>query len=207
MDADTMLLWSIEETAGYDSAWARVGGSVLRAEGRAVALRARPYWIDYELETRDDFVHRALRVTSRWQGGSASLELVRSDSGEWTVDGDPRRDLADALDCDLAACPLTNAMPILRHRLHQQTGDEMFVMAFVEVPDLRVVISEQRYVHLRRTEDEGAIVGFRAGSFGADLTVDRDGFVVDYPQLGRRVTEGAFPPGIRAAGPGPSRPG
>lgn len=188
-----MLLWGVAATAGYDAAWVHADDRRLRADGHAVAQHPRPYWIDYELDTGDGFVHRILRVTSRWEGGGgASLELSRSDDGRWTVNGDPRPDLADALDCDIAACPLTNAMPILRHGLHRGPGDVTFLMAFVEVPDLRVAAVEQRYVHLRATEDGGAVVGFRSGSFASDLTIDDAGFVVDYPQLGRRVP--ATPP-------------
>lgn len=204
VDAGQLLLWSVEATAGYDAAWVRVDDRRLRAEGRAVALRPRPYWVDHELETDDGFVHRALRMTSRWEGGGASLDLARLDDGTWTVNGHPRPDLADALDCDIAACPLTNAMPILRHGLHRRPGDVTFVMAFVEVPGLSVVAVEQRYVHLRSTEDGGAVVGYRSGSFASDLTIDADGFVVDYPQLGRRATwmaPGVRPPPRRAPSP------
>jgi hypothetical protein len=191
MDADTLLLWNVEATAGFDAAWVRVDGRRLRAEGRAVALRPRPYWVDYELDTGNGFVHRTLRMTSRWEGGGESLDLARSEDGRWTVNGVPRPDLADALDCDIAACPLTNAMPILRHGLHRGPGDVTFLMAFVEVPDLSVLAVEQRYVHLRSTEDGGAVVGYRSGSFASDLTIDGDGFVVEYPQLGRRVSAAA----------------
>lgn len=33
-----MLLWMIDETSGFDSAWASVDGRLLRAEGRACGL-------------------------------------------------------------------------------------------------------------------------------------------------------------------------
>ncbi len=187
MNVAPLLVWNVEATAGFDAAWVRVDDRRLLAEGRAVAVHPRPYWIDYELETGDDFVHRALRATCQWEGGGASLELARSEDGVWTVNGDPRPDLAGALDCDLAACPLTNTMPILRHGLHRRPGDVTFVMAFVEVPDLSVVAVRQRYVHLRASGDGGGIVGYRSDGFASDLTIDGGGFVVDYPQLGRRV--------------------
>jgi hypothetical protein len=90
-------------------------------------------------------------------------------------------------------CPLTNTMPVLRHRLHETPGDRTFLMAFVEVPSLRVVPNEQRYTHLERRGD-GALVRYRSGTFRSDLTIDGDGFVVDYPQLGRRLSTG--PPGF-----------
>jgi len=37
-----MLLWSIEETAGFDSAWASIDGDRLRAEPLSCRLRPHP---------------------------------------------------------------------------------------------------------------------------------------------------------------------
>jgi len=203
--AGRMLLWEIDETAGFDTAWASVAEGQLRAEGRSCGLLPTPYWVDYRLETSDGYATRLMAVETRWEGGSASLELRRQD-GRWTVGGEDRPDLADALDCDLAACPLTNTMQILRHDLHRGPGERDFLMAFIEVPSLRVVPSRQRYTHLRLMGGGGAVVGYASGSFGSDLVIDADGFVVEYPQLGRRVEPGRLPDGVRAAGPGSVRP-
>jgi uncharacterized protein len=188
---DRLLVWSIDETDGFDACWASIDGTRLSAEGRAVAQRPASWWLSYRLETGDDFVHRLLVVESRWEGGAATLELRRDDGGEprrsvWTANGEPRPDLAAALDCDLMACPLTNTMPVLRHGLHRAAGDRTFLMAFVQVPDLRVVANEQRYAHLEERAD-GALVRYRSDGFQSDLTIDGDGFVVDYPRLGRRL--------------------
>ena len=95
--------------------------------------------------------------------------------------------LDHALDCDLAWCPLTNLMPVLRHRLHREPGRHDLVMAWVRLPELTVSRSGQRYEHLRRNADGTAVVRFSSGAFSADLTVDADGFVVDYPGLARAV--------------------
>jgi len=206
MRADRMLLWTIDETAGVDAAWISATTGRLAADGRAAGLRPRPYWLTYRLETGDAWVTSRMIVDARWVDGMASLDL-RNEAGHWTVDGVARPDLDGALDCDLAACPLTNTMPIRRHGLHERPGDVRFRMAFIEVPDLRVVVSHQRYTHVRAIQGGGAIVRYRSGSFESDLTVDADGFVVDYPQLGRRISPGPPVDGIRAAGPGSARPG
>ena len=204
--AEHLLIWSIDETAGIDTAWASLEGSRLEAEGVAAGQRPRPYSLTYRLKTDEAWATRRMTVDSRWTGGSASLDLRRVD-GAWTVNGDARPDLDDALDCDLGACPLTNTMPVLRHRLHEITGDVTFLMAFIEVPDLRVLPSTQRYTHLETIPGGGALVRYRSGTFLSDLTMDAEGFVVTYPQLGRRVVPGPGDPGIRAAGPGSARPG
>jgi hypothetical protein len=103
--------------------------------------------------------------------------------------------LIGAIDCDLGLCPVTNTMPMLRSVLNRTgrstiPGPELnFVMAWVEVPSLRVIRSEQIY-QLRRIDLDGTSVVRYIGlhrSFETDLSVDRDGLVIDYPQLARRV--------------------
>ena len=90
--------------------------------------------------------------------------------------------MGDALDCDLALSPLTNAMPILRHGLHEQPGEADFTMAWVDVPSLTVTESRQRYEHvapgLVRYVDRGEFDGFTA-----ELELDPDGLVLTYPGL------------------------
>jgi hypothetical protein len=186
---ERLLVWTIDETDGFDTCWASIDGGRLAADGRSVGQRPGPWWVTYRLETGDDFVHVRLVAESRWDGGAATLDLRRASDGAWTTDGEGRPDLAEALDCDLMACPLTNTMPVLRHGLHRTPGDLEFLMAFVQVPSLVVVANRQRYTHVRALPD-GGIVRYRSGGFSSDLVIDGEGFVLDYPQLGRRVAPG-----------------
>ena len=102
--------------------------------------------------------------------------------------------LDGALDCDLAFSPLTNAMPVRRHRL-DRSGAESFLMAWVSLPDLAVTPSRQHYTHVNCGED-GSTVRYESESrdFVAELELDADGLVRVYPQLARRVEAGQ-PPG------------
>jgi uncharacterized protein len=185
---DRLLVWTIDDTDGFDTAWVAIDGSRLTVDGRTVGQRPTAWWLEYRLETGEQFVHDRLVAASRWDGRTATLDLRRdAASGSWTADGEPRPDLDGALDCDLMACPLTNTMPVLRHDLHRTPGDRTLLMAFVEVPSLTVVPNRQRYTHLRPLPRGGGVVRYRSGTFSSDLTLDGDGFVVDYPRLGRRL--------------------
>jgi hypothetical protein len=141
-------------------------------------------------------------VTTRGEGWRRTLDLRRSGSGGWTIEaqahgnvhlpapgGDPT-DVAEALDCDLSLCPLTNTMPVLRHDLLRSDGSADFVMAWVSVPDLAVSPSRQRYTTLGRLEDGGRLIRYESldSDFKADVSFDPDGLVVDYPGLARRVS-------------------
>jgi len=56
-------------------------------------------------------------------------------------------------------------------------------MAWIAVPTLTVHPSPQTYTHLAPHQ-----VRFASGSYQADLTLDDDGLVVDYPGMARRVS-------------------
>jgi hypothetical protein len=200
------LVWHVVETAGFEAAWLSLDGMTLRATGRAVGQLPEPYWLTYTLQTDDRAATTRLEITAATADAQYQLDL-RRDDGAWSVNGQPRDDLADALDCDLACSPVTNTMPIIRHGLHRGPGAHRYVMAFVQVPTLRVVASQQSYTHLDVASD-AARVRYASGTFVSDLTVDLEGLVVDYPTLARRIpATSAVTAEQRVGGPGSPRPG
>lgn len=144
-----------------------------------------PYWLEYELETGPDYVTKRLRVSVADGSEERSLDLVK-EGDAWLGNGRPIPAVAGALDCDLGLCPLTNTMPILRHRFHREPGRHDFLMAWISVPDLEVHASRQTYTHIERREVD-ALVRYASGTFTSDLHVDDDGLVIDYPQLATRI--------------------
>ncbi|GLF97053.1 putative glycolipid-binding domain-containing protein [Streptomyces yaizuensis] len=184
----TCLTWQVIDSGGHETAWIEAGDDRLTARGRAVGITPEPYWISYELQTGPGWVTRELRVRAESAAGVRELLLGHDGSGRWSVDGVARPELDGALDCDLGLCPLTNSMPVLRHRLHREPGEREFLMAWVRVPELTVHRSPQTYT--TRSVDEpggGALIRYTSGEFRRDITVDGDGFVVDYPGLARRI--------------------
>jgi uncharacterized protein len=171
----------------------------LSASGIQLGAHPIPYRVDYRLDATDGFVTRELELSSVGEGWRRQLVLRHDGSGGWSAEleqaGDPPGgawdaglpDLAEARDIDVGFSPLTNSMPILRHRLHRE-GSRDFVMAWVSIPDLRVSASKQRYEHVR-ADDAGATVRFLEldGDFTAELELDQDGLLVFYPALSRRV--------------------
>ena len=132
----------------------------LRATGTQIGIEPVPYRADYRLDaTAPGSVTRSLRVEVTGEGWERRLRLERAEDREWTIEvgGSGAVDLpapggdgelvAEALDCDLAFSPLTNAMPVRRHRL-DQGGAESFLMAWVSLPDLAVTPSVQHYTHI-----------------------------------------------------------
>ncbi|MGH2686575.1 MAG: putative glycolipid-binding domain-containing protein [Actinomycetota bacterium] len=193
------LLWRRADLTGIEGSFVEVDETTLSAHGGVIASGTVPHQLTYRLETSAGFTTRRIVVRAEGAGWRRDLDLRRDDDGAWTIDGrsgggdlPPAGGDAGSLkgcpDCDLGYSPLTNTMPVLRHRLHLEEGSTEVDAAWISVPDLQVERLEQRYSHVRRT-DESAVVRYetRSGSFTADIEVDRAGFVVRYPGLATRI--------------------
>jgi uncharacterized protein len=180
------ISWQVSESEGFETSWIDLGDDSLQARGRAVGTIPELYWVTYTLDTGADFITRRLRVSVERASGSAELDLRRDEDGVWTGNGAPIPDVEGALDCDLGLCPLTNTMPVLRHRLHVTPGESELLMAWVSVPDLVVQPSVQTYTTLAMTP-QGAYIRFAAGDFHSDIEVDASGLVVEYPGMATRL--------------------
>jgi uncharacterized protein len=175
--------WASEEGAGIEhlafeaNAEGVVVESVLTGQGDG-----RAYGLCYRIEC--DVQWRVKHAFLRVMGG-ASLELHGDGAGHWR-DGNGRAlaHLDGCIDIDIAATPFTNTLPI--RRLHLRKGERRVLeMVYVAVPDLQVTRMRQAYTCL---EPDRAYRYENVGSnFSADLEVDEDGLVIDYPSLFRRL--------------------
>ncbi|MGN9913152.1 putative glycolipid-binding domain-containing protein [Phytohabitans sp. LJ34] len=198
------LLWQRTDTTGTDLALVddRRG---LYARGIATAVDPIPYVCRYELVTDETWATAHLDVSVEGAGWLRTLRLERA-VGRWRAttaeQGDLDRALAsaghapvglpgtedpgrlhDATDVDLGGSPLPNTLPIRRLSLLTEPPGttHRLNMAWVLVPSLEVLPSEQTY----RVVDEST-VRFDIDGFGAELAVDKEGYVVKYPGLAER---------------------
>jgi hypothetical protein len=83
---------------------------------------------------------------------------------------------------DLGLSPLFNSLPVWRDGLLEDGEARDYVMRFVEVPELRVSESQQRYEPLG-----GRRLRYTSGDFTAVLDFDDEGLVDRYEHLAERV--------------------
>lgn len=137
-------------------------------------------------------LHYRLRVDSGWRTRAVhlqttsgrTLDLESNGQGAWTENGKPQPELQGCIDVDIQATPLTNTLPI--RRLEWTTGQAVDLrLCYIAVPELSVSARTQRYTAL----EPGSHYRFESpdSGFTADLPVDEDGFVRDYPGLFRRL--------------------
>ncbi|MFI6759184.1 putative glycolipid-binding domain-containing protein [Micromonospora sp. NPDC050417] len=199
------LLWNRTDLPGADHVLLDDRRGLL-ARGVALAVDPLPYTCRYEVTTDETWATVRLEVSVEGAGWLRSIRLERA-AGRWRAStaeqGDldaalaaagkppagipgieePHR-LADALDVDLGGAPLFNTLPVRRLGLRTATPGAVhrLTVAWVLVPSLVVVPSEQVYTVL-----EGGNVRFLDDGFEAELRLDQDGYVVDYPGLAERV--------------------
>jgi uncharacterized protein len=182
---ERLVVWRGLDGWRAEAAWVRLDDDRLTAHGTQLGAEPEPYRLDYTLRTGADFVTETLELSLLRNGSLRRRLLVRRPDGSWTVDDEPLPEVGGALDCDLGLCPLTNTMPVLRHQLLAPEAEPRdFVMAWVSVPDLTVERSDQRYEPI--DERHVRYVGVNI-DFVAELEYDRDGLVLNYPDMAERV--------------------
>ena len=165
----------------------REGGVV--ADGVVLGMaEGRPCRLAYEVRCDANWRVRAARVGV--PGELPKVELLSDGEGNWTTfDG---RDVPYLKGCeyvDISETPFTNTLPIRRLGLTPGASADISV-AYFEGIELQPWPEPQRYTCLEKGGG-GGLYRFLSldGGFTADLPVDADGLVHDYPELFER----AFP--------------
>jgi hypothetical protein len=191
MSAGTLeAAWSRLDGPGLEHLRLRVGEGGIEADGVVIGeeggtcFRAR----------------YGIRCDQRWRtrelildplDGSDPLHLSSDGEGDWRdALGSALPELRGCIDVDLSVTPFTNTLPIRRLDLREGESSEIAVV-YVNVPVMELGTSRQRYTCLERSPggglyryaDEGLFRGFTA-----DLPVDGEGLVLDYPGIFRRMS-------------------
>lgn len=184
----TLITWRGVDTDRLEQVRLHVAGARIKAYGRIIAAATadqEAFSASYELVTNDAGVTKRLSIHLLRASGETQLGISRDEEDQWLVQSGgetTRSDFNGAEDVDLALSPMFNALPIRRRGLTAAGAGT------VEVPVV--------YVYLPSTQVEPATLQYTAGSAGvgvvspvaqSTLSVDENGFVVDYPGLATRV--------------------
>ena len=146
----------------------------------AATLEGSPLNASYLVETDAAWVARHVFVDVTGRG---TLEILSDGAGHWRRSkGEALPELDGCIDPDISMTALTNTVAIRRLRSNIGEATEINV-AYILVPELSVRARPQRYTRLaeRLWRFDGLDIDFTA-----DITVDEQGFVIEYPGLVRR---------------------
>jgi hypothetical protein len=117
-----------------------------------------------------------------------SMKIQTDRQGHWSTHaGDPIRMLDGCIDVAISATPFTNTLSIRRLNLRPGQSTELLV-AYVLIPEMDLMPARQRYTCIE-LNSSGGLYKYESleSDFSAELSVDRDGLVIDYPALFKSI--------------------
>lgn len=185
------IMWSPWAGVGLEHLHLVQNDEQIIADGLIIGVEEQlPFRVHYEIRCDSQWRLRTVNM-SLLSGSHQELHLSTDGEGAWTTGtGESIPSLDGCLDVDISATPFTNTLPIRRLALKQ--GESVILtMAYIAVPQMHVTAAKQRYTCLEVTPGGGryryeSLVN-GVTSYMAELPVDADGLVLDYPELFRRV--------------------
>jgi hypothetical protein len=185
-----ILTWRAQDEPRMESVRVQLSGNRIKAYGRIVAAQTPlhpAFSASYDLVTDESGATKRLSLTVTLAERERQLSIARDEENMWLVQdhqNQTKRAAYDgALDVDVIFSPFFNALPIRRTGLYRRTDTVSLPVVYVRVPDLTV---------------EPETIGYTSGGHGepiklnspvtqTDITVDDNGFILDYPGLAERI--------------------
>jgi hypothetical protein len=112
-----------------------------------------------------------------------SITMKKNLSGIWERNGREANSFSECTDIDITLTPFTNTLPI--KRMSFEIGEtKTITVIYIDIAKQTIEPAMQIYTRLSQN-----VYRFEtaSGDFSAEITVDEDGFVTDYPTLFNRL--------------------
>lgn len=183
-------LWAAWDGRGLEHLRLSMEPGAVRADSLILAIDAagRPFRARYRVDCDEGWKVRRARIEVLEEPPRV-LDIRADGRGHWTdAATGAALPLDGCVDIDIYPSPFTNTLPI-RRLADTAVGRPVAIdVAWVALPELSIQKTGQEYARLEPGADGGRW-RFRAldSDFIAELPVDRDGLVLDYPGIARRV--------------------
>lgn len=183
-----ILTWRAHDVPRMESVRVQLSNNRIKAYGRIVAAATEthpPFSASYDLVTDESGATRRLSLTVTLAERERQLSIARDEENMWLVQDHSgqtvRAGYDGALDVDVIFSPFFNTLPIRRTGLYRGNDSLSVPVVYVSLPDLAVNPVTISY--------SSASDGIKLHSPVADttVTVDSDGFILDYPGLAERI--------------------
>ncbi len=187
-----ILTWRAPDAPRMESVRVQLSGNRIRANGRIVsgATADHPaFGVYYDLHTDESGATKRLGLTVSLAERERQLVIARDEENMWLVTdarGQSRAAYDGALDIDMLFSPFFNTLPIRRARLQERAGTITLPTLYLNLPDMTVVAATASYSSAG-TGDGIKVISPGTDARGVTVTVDADGFVIDYPGLATRI--------------------
>jgi uncharacterized protein len=183
-----ILTWRAPDVPRMESVRVQLSGNRIKAYGRIVAA-ATPshpaFSASYDLVTDEAGGTKRLSLTVTLAERERQLSIARDEENMWLVQhhtGESKRAGYDgALDVDVIFSPFFNALPIRRTGLYQRSDSVALPVVYVRLPELSVDPVTISY------SSAGDGIKLHSPVAETTITVDDEGFILDYPGLAERI--------------------
>ena len=181
------MTWRAPDALRMESTRVILSGNRIKAYGRIVAAadaKHPAFSASYDLVTDDSGATKRLSLSITLAERDRQLSIARDEEQMWLVQdsrGQSRGSYDGAVDVDMVFSPFFNALPIRRLGLHTKTESVTLPVVYVTLPDFAVNPATISYI--------SGPDGIKVSSPVADatMTVDADGFILNYPGLAERI--------------------
>lgn len=186
---DRTLFWAPWAGPGLEHLRLRSADIGYVATGTVLGMSdGQPFRLQYKIKCDGEWRVRKVLLDCLGPQGSRERLLRSTGRSQWKDDsGEILSELDGCQDVDISVTPFTNTLAVRRLKLKPGQKAELRV-AHLTVPSLQLRAVAQRYTCVEHRSDgmtvtyDGAFRGFKA-----DLPLDADGLVIDYPEMFRRV--------------------
>lgn len=167
----------------------QVSGNRIKANGRIVsaATATNPaFGAYYDLQTDEAGATKRLGMTVTLAERERVFSFARDEENMWLVtdhQGEHRAAYNGALDVDVVFSPFFNALPVRRLGLHEQAASVTLPVVYVHLPEMSITADTVSYSSIGSLDQ----IKLRSPISDTTLSVDEDGFIVDYPGLAERI--------------------
>jgi hypothetical protein len=186
-----ILTWRAHDDSRMESARVQLSGNRIKAYGRIVAAAAPTnpaFSASYDLVTDETGATKRLSMSVTLAERDRQLSIARDEEGMWLItdhQGQSRGAYEGAMDVDVVFSPFFNALPLRRTGLHQRVDSVTLPVVYVSLPDLTVKQATISYGSSGPNGGDG--IKLHSPVAETTITVDADGFIVDYPGLAERT--------------------
>lgn len=187
-DWPAVLTWRAHDVPRLESVRVQLSGKRIKAYGRIVAAatdKNPAFSASYDLVTDETGGTKRLSLTVTLAKHERQLSIARDEENMWLVQdhqGQTKRsDYDGAVDVDVQFSPFFNALPIRRTELYNTQEKLSLPVVYVNLPDLSVNAATISY----ESTDDG--IKLHSPIAQTTITVDSDGFILDYPSLAERI--------------------